>query len=223
MKKQNLIDTVSDFLASNVPDDMISQYHPEIIKKRVEIAFNRIIYEVWLNCKEFSDYSQLDAWSRRYSVPLYDPVITGQYVYAIARLPYPPVQLPDNMGIREVSIMADGGHLIPFAYIDLAADAIFNELEVSSLDDSPTFRVEQNNNPAIYKSHVLRLAKIPVELMNNEIEVIMVVPLDQIDDYEDIAIPAGMEDYLVDRIIEIMSGKPNPDLSPDQIPNRPHQ
>ena len=227
MKKINLVEVVSDFLASEMPDDMISQYHPAIIKKYLELAFNQVVYQVWLNCKKFSDYSQLDAWTYTYELEIWDVVIAGGLVSGHIKLPYPPMQLPNNMGIREVAVKGDDN--IVFAYLDNTAVAIFNELEVSSIDSTPTFRLEMNNTLVLPESHILRLAKIPLSIYNLyshfdpfTLNVKMVVPLDQIGDFDDIAMPAGSEDILVKQTIEFIRNKPPQDTVPDNNANRPN-
>ncbi len=228
MKKENLVNLVSDFLASGQPDDMIGQYHPAIIKKYLELAFNQIVYQVWLNCKKFSDYSQLDAWTYTYELEIWDVVIAGSWVSGHIKLPYPPMQLPDNMGIREVAVKGDDN--IVFAYLDNTAAAIFNELEVSSIDATPTFRLEMNNTLVLPESHILRLAKIPLSTYNLysgfdpfTLNVKLIVPLDRIGDYDDIAIPAGQEDALVKQTVEFLRNKPPQDTVPDSVANRPNQ
>ena len=44
MKKQNLIEAISDFLASDNAGDMKGKYHPEIIKVHLHNAFNQSVY-----------------------------------------------------------------------------------------------------------------------------------------------------------------------------------
>jgi len=225
MKKINLVDVIVDFLASDQPGDMVSQYHPEIIKKYIENAFNQVVYQVWLNCKKFSDYSQLDAWTKTYTLQLYNGSLAGGVVSGNLRLPFPPIQLPDNMGIRQVAANEDESIL--FAYLENSAVGIFNELEVSTIDDTPTFRLEQNDSGGGSASHILKLAKVPESLYNDPnptyIDVKMIVPLDKIDDYEDIAMPAGQEDLLVKQTIEFIRNKPPQDTANDQVADRPNQ
>jgi hypothetical protein len=48
----------------------------------------------------------------------------------------------------------------------------------------------------------------------------MIVPLEEIGDYEDVAMPAGQEDLLVKQTIEFLSKKPGPDQSNDSVPQR---
>ena len=51
----------------------------------------------------------------------------------------------------------------------------------------------------------------------------LIVPLDEIDDYDDVAIPAGQEDLLVKQVIELLRAKQPEDTVNDQIANRPNQ
>jgi hypothetical protein len=89
-----------------------------------------------------------------------------------------------------------------------------------------------NNSGVGSDSHILRLAKIPLSVYNTYsaldlgvlgIAVKMIVPLDQIDDYNDIAMPAGQEDNLVKQTVEFLRNKPPQDTAPDGVANRPNQ
>jgi hypothetical protein len=226
MKKIQLVEIVTDFLANELSQDMITQYHPEIIKKYIENAFNQVVYQVWFNGKKFSDYSQLDAWTKTYPLALYNSALVGSYVRGNLRLPYPPMQLPNNMGIRQVASAVD--ETIVFAYLENTAPAIFNELEVSSIDTTPTFRLEQNDTGAGMETHILKCDHIPTSIYNvlpilTYFNVKMIVPLEEIGDYEDVAMPAGQEDLLVKQTIEFLSKKPPPDTSNDQVAQRTTQ
>lgn len=230
MKKINLVEMVQDFLASDMPADMVSQYHPEIIKKYLENAFNQVVYQVWHNGKKFSDYSQLDAWTKTYRLQIYNHSLSSGLGSGNLRLPYPPVQLPNNMGIRQVAAYMNEN--VVFAYLENTAVAIFQELEVSSIDTTPRFRLEQNDTGGGSESHVLKLDKIPMSVMSPfydvppsvaYINVKMIVPLEEIDDYEDVAMPAGQEDLLVRQTIEFLKNKPPQDTVNDQVADRPNQ
>jgi hypothetical protein len=216
MKKINLIEMVQDFLTGgDAPTDMESQYHPEIIKKYLENAYNQVVYQVWMNGKKFSDYSQLDVWSK-----VYECTIIGNAPEGYALLPFAPVQLPNNMGIRQVCSHDDNTNV--FAYIEATANVVFAELEVSTLDDTPTFRLEQNNVTTT-GSHILRFEQLPINNPIDTIDVMMIVPLEEMGDYDDIAMPAGMEDILVKQTVEFLSKKPMQDTVNDGNANRPVQ
>ena len=157
MTKQNIIETIIDFLASDNAGDSKGQYHPAIVEVHLANVFNQAIYNAWLNGKKFSDFSQLDAWSRTYSCS----VVGQSGTKAHALLPFAPVQLPDGMGLRQVNDTDNPGNV--FAPIEATANVVFAELEVNTFDTTPTYSLEQNNlsTGAGEKSHLLRLGKMP--------------------------------------------------------------
>ena len=214
MKLINLIEAVSDFFESDAAGDLKGVYHPEIIKVHLADVFNAIVYQTWKNGKAFSDFSQLDAWSRVYEVTLTSQ--TGTIGYAL--LPFPPMQLPDNMGIRQVCDHDDNANV--FAYMEATANVVFAELDVNTMDNTPIFSLEQNDAGvgAGDESHLLRLRKLPVAPdAITSLDVMMIVPLDQLDDYDDVIMPAGTEDSFVRQVIDLMSKKPSPDIATDQV------
>jgi len=217
MKKIHIIEAVIDFFDSDQAGERKAKYHPEIVKTHLNNMFNQIIYATWLNGKKFSDFSQLDAWSRTYRCAVVDQ--SGANAYAL--LPFAPVQLPDGMGIREVSDYDDSTTV--FAPIEATANPIFAELEVDEVDDTPTFRVEQSNisSGAGLKSHLLRLERLPVapETPITNINAMLIVPMDQMDDYDDVVIPGMQDDTIVRQVIDLMSRKPNPDVANDNVIN----
>jgi len=220
MKKIQLIEAIVDHLTGgDATGDTQGQFHPLIVKSHVEMAFNQIVYQVWLNSKKFSDYSQLDAWSRTFEIQVVGQVGTIAYSY----LPFSPLQLPDNKGIRQVCNHDDNS--VVFAYLEATANAIFSELEVSTIDDTPTFRLEQNNlsSGAGEESHIIKLEKLPIgEDAMSSLDIMMIVPLERMSDYDDIAIPAEMgEDALIKQIIDFIRDKPSQDTINDQNANRP--
>lgn len=220
MKKIHLIDAIVDHLTGgDATADTQGQFHPQIIKKRVEFAFNQLLFQVWLNSKKFSDYSQLDAWSKTYEIQVLGQSGTKAYAF----LPYPPMQLPNNMGIRQICNHADTA--VVFAYLEATANVVFAELEVNTVDDTPTFRLEQNNRSTGpgEESHILHIEKLPIAPDAIEsLDIMMIVPLEKMDDFDDIAIPAEMGDEgLVNKLIELIRTKPPQDTINDQNFDRP--
>ena len=223
MTKQNLIDTIIDFLASDSAGDSKGIYHPEIVKQHLSNVFNQAVYNTWLNGKKFSDFSQLDAWSKTYTVDVLNQC--GARAYCL--LPFAPVSLPDGMGIRQIRNhylclygAAIGAQWV-FAPIEATANVVFDELEVSSMDDTPTFRLEQSNvnAGAGEPSHMLWLEKLPVapDDLITSVDILLITSPENLDDYDDIAMPSGAEDSLVKQVIDLMSKKPLPDTANDQV------
>lgn len=213
MKKINLIEAITGWLASDLAGDAKGKYHPEEIKIHLNNVFNKSIYAAWLNGKKYSDFSQLDAWSKSHVC-----LITGQSgAKAYALLPFAPVQLPDGAGIREVRDHANNTNV--FAPVEATAGVVFAELDVNTMDSTPTYYLEQSNVNvgAGEKSHLLRLDKLPVPASITSVDVLMVQNIEQMDDFDDVVMPAGSEDDLVRQVIDLMMRKPSPDTNNDGV------
>jgi len=215
MKKIQIIEAVIDFFDSDQAGERRAKYHPEIVKVHLNNLFNQIVYQTWLNGKKYFDFSQLDAWSRTYECTVLSQVGTIAYTY----LPFAPMQLPDGAGIRQVCNHYTTSNV--FAPIELTANVVFAELEVDLVDTTPTYRTEQNylSTGAGQSSHVLRLERLPVApaTLITSVDVLMVVPMEEMDDYDDIVIPGMQDDTIVRQVIDLMSKKPNPDVANDNV------
>jgi hypothetical protein len=217
MKKIHLIESIQGFLASDNAGDSKAMYHPEEIKVALNNVFNQLIYNAWLNGKKNSDYSQLDAWSRTYPSAVVNQI--GAKAYAV--LPFAPVQLPDGQGVQAVYDYDNPS--VMFAPIESDAQTIFAELEVNTMDDTPVYTLEQtpdnlSSGPG-GSSHILRLDKLPVapDTLITNLAIMLIVPMEQMDDYDDVALPTGAEDTIIRQVIDLISRKPVPDTANDQV------
>ena len=105
-----------------------------------------------------------------------------------------------------------------FAPIEANANAILDELEVNDMDDMPTYRLEQNNLSvgAGEESHMLWLENLPVAPNQlSTVDIMLIVPLDTMDDFDDVVCPAGQDDAMIRQVIDIMTKKPKPDTLND--------
>jgi len=220
MKKIHLIESISSFLASDNASDSKGVFHPEEIAVHLNNVFNQSVYNAWLNGKKYSEFSQLDAWSKVYAVDVEDQV--GAKAHAL--LPFSPVQLPDGMGLRQVSDHDDPTTvLVP---IEATASVVFGALDVSTISSVPTYSLEQNAHSvsAGEKGHMLRLEKLPTgDDTIDSLDVLMIVPLDQLDDYDEISMPLEQAESLISQVIELMSRKNVPDTSNDMVNLNPIQ
>lgn len=202
MRKIILIDLVRDNLSGgDAPDDVKGRYHPEVIANLLALAYNQVVMATYMEGKQHSDYSVLDAWALNHTVNIVDNA---------ALLPYPPVQLPNGMGIIQVSAGNDLNNT--FAYRETNSNSVFNALDVGLVSTKPTFYLEVNTGSEI-NSHVLQLSQVPDGCTS--VKVKMIVPFDQVDDYETISIPAGKEGMLTDAVIELLRQKPKEDTVND--------
>ncbi len=204
MKVIELVDLVQDYFANDIIGDQKAVYSPNVIIGHLRNVFNQIIYETWEKGKRESDFSQLDGWTRTYTIDVQSQTGTKAYCF----LPFTPVQLPDGMGIRSVMNSADNTNV--FAPIESGANVVFAELEVDIMDTTPTYRLEQSNmNTGDGEpSHILKLERLPIIPAITQVDVVLIVNMEQLGDYDDVALPSGMEDTIVQRVIDVMSHKP---------------
>ena len=202
MRKIALVELVLDYLSGgDAPDDVRGKYHPEIISNLLALAYNEVVMTTYLEGKAHSDYSVLDAWSLNHTINITDNMVP---------LPYPPVQLPNAMGIRQVAAGTDLNNA--FAYRETNSNAVWNVLEVGSVSTKPYFYLEQNAGSGNH-SHVLQVGQVPDGCTS--VKVKMIVPLDEVDDFATISIPAGKERVLIDGVIALMREKPPEDTVND--------
>ena len=217
MTKQNIIDTIIDFLGSDAAGDAKGVYHPEIVKQHLSNVFNQVIYNTWISGKKSSDFSQLDAWSKTYEVAVVSQVGAKAHGF----LPFAPVQLPNGMGIRQVADNADTSTV--FAPMESTADVVFAELDVNTMDSTSTYKLEQNNlnTDEGESSHMLKFGKLPEAPSTTiaSVDVLMVQNIEQTGDYDIIVMPQGSEDSLVKQVIDLMSKKQESDTSNDGVFN----
>jgi len=213
MKKVELQELIQDFLTGgDAPDDVKGQYHDEVILKHMENAFNAIVQMTWRESKMNSDYSVLDSWARNYEVTISD--LSGNAGNVI--LPYPPMQLPDNMGILQVTPTDDLAN--PFAYLETNSQGVFAALEVSTVMLGPEFYLEQNPSSVDnVDTHRLVVSKVPDGV--TEVKVKLIVPLSKVDLYDEVPIPAGKEVLIVQGVISLLRGKPIGDTVNDNLSN----
>lgn len=202
MRKITLIELVQDYLSGgDAPDDVKGRYHPEVIANLLALAYNTVVMQTYMEGKMHSDYSVLDSWALNHTLPIVSNVVA---------LPYPPVQLPNGMGILQVACGNDLTNV--FAYRETNSNAVFNALDVGQVSTKPNFYLEQNAGSG-NNSHVLQLALVPDGV--SEVKVKMIVPFDSVDDFATISIPAGKEELLIQSVVALMREKPAEDTVND--------
>jgi len=209
MRKIELIELVEDYLVGgDAPADVKGHHHPEILTKHVEAAYGALILQTYLEAKKFSDYSMLDMFSKRFTLTVTMP---GSTSYGYADLPFPIMQLPQNASIREVIYTDDRENA--FVPIEITANTVFSELEISSIDNTEIYWVEKDpasNN--IYKMYFDHLDDNTTEVYAK-----LIVPLYEFDDFDDVPFPMGKEGQIFDLVVEKLRTKKPEDVINDQI------
>ena len=228
MRKIEIIELVKDYLAGgDAPDDVKGRYHDEIIANHLSTAYKRVVFDTWLEAKQFSDYSIMDVWAKEYD-------LTPDYFgsdQTIVKLPFPPIQLPNAKGILQVvpiipwsgGLEWDPDDANAFAYRETTSNAVFIALEVNAVSTRPNFYLEQYQVGANQVEYQLHLQNIPDTLLpggSNRVRVKMIVPFEVLDLYDEVALPAGKEDLMIRGVIELLQGKPPEDRINDSKANQ---
>lgn len=207
MRKIELIELVKDYLAGgDAPDDVKGRYHDEILANLLALAYSQVVMQTYLEGKQYSDYSVLDAWAKNHTINI---------VSGVVALPYPPVQLPNAMGILQVA--CNGNLDNTFAYRETNANSVFAALEVGSISTKGYFYLEINTGSG-NNSHRLVLGNIPDGV--TAVQVKMIVPFQYIDDFETVSIPGGKENTLIGYVVELLRNKPPEDIINDNKANQ---
>jgi hypothetical protein len=202
MRKITLIELAQDYLSGgDAPDDVKGRYHPEVIANLLALAYNQVVMATYLEGKQHSDYSVLDAWALNHTIAIVSKTVA---------LPYPPVQLPNGMGIIQVAAGTDLNNT--FAYRETNSNSVFNALDVGQVSTKPTFYLEVNAGSG-NNSHLLQVDKVPDGCTS--VKVKMIVPFDQVDDFATISIPAGKESMLFEAVVTLLRDKPQEDTVND--------
>lgn len=208
MRKINLVEMCVDFLAGgDAPADIRGKYHPAMVEKFLEAAYSDWINEIYLESKHFTDFSRLDSFCQVYDVDVTD---LGDDKWE-CELPFAPMQLPDNMGIRQVFYVDD--ETSAFSYLENNADPVFSALEVNLIDTNPEFKVVREDN-----AHMLKLKNLADG--TTQVSVRMIVPMEEMDDFDQVPIVAGKELALFDMVAERLSKKPHPEIINDSNPDQ---
>ncbi len=209
MRKIQLTEMIVDYLAGgDAPSDVRGRYHGAMIDQYVNIAYNDLIYNVYVEGQEIGDYSQLDSFARAFRAITVSDDGDRDLKYAI--LPFPPVQLPDNMGIR--LICPNDDPTTAFAYLDNNSVAVFSALEVSSVDDLPGFWIEKMDDNE-YRVYFDNPGDVLASIMAK-----LILPLGQYDDFDEVPMPAGKDMHICDLIVKRLREKPMEDLINDNVP-----
>ena len=114
-------------------------------------------------------------------------------------MPFPPVKLPEELGIRMICPEDDPTN--PFAHVDNNSQAVFAALEVGTIDSVPTYSLEKmdGNEYRVY---------YPDDITTSEVTMLLVLPFSQYDDYDELPMPAGKDMSVFDGVVQRLREKP---------------
>ncbi len=211
MRKIELVEMVLDYLSGgDAPGDVRSRYHPAMIEKHIEGAYADLIYQVMeaaINPRDKKvDFTVVDAFAKIHrNITVVDDV-DRSLKYSV--LPFAPLKLPEDRGIRMICPEDDPTN--PFAPVDNNSQAVFAALEVGTVDNVPTYSLEKmdGNEYRVY---------YPDDLITTEVTMLLILPLSQYDDYDEVPMPAGKDMGVFDAVVERLREKPPEDNINDGI------
>lgn len=192
MKKQELIELVEARLsAGDATADVKARFHGNILALHIAAIYNRLIFDTYVEGKTHQDFSQLDAFAKNFrAIDILDDADRG-LKYSV--LPFPPVRLPENLGIR--MIIPEDDPTNPFAHVDNNSQAVLSTLDVGVVDTVPEFWIEKHDDNK-YRVYYRNTAAITT------VAILMLLPLTQYGDYDDVPMPSGRDLDVVDMIVE---------------------
>lgn len=193
MTKRQLIDLVRELLSGgDAPAEIRGKYHPKVVAKYLEMAFDDIIAIVAEEGKKTGDYSLLDKFALPYSQPVsYNSDREQKY----CELPVLVMPLPDNSAVRSISPPKDQS--TQFAYVAVSSQPVWGALDVDSIDPVAGYSIE---NDIVYFDD-----KFPYGLEN---VLLKLVPSFGALDWDDkIGVPAGKNEMLFTKVFTLMQQK----------------
>lgn len=193
MTKRQLIDLVRELLSGgDAPAEIRGKYHPKVVAKYLEMAFDDIIAVVALEGKQTGDYSLLDKFALPYIQPiLYNTSREQKY----CTLPVLVMPLPDNSAVRSISPPKDQS--TQFAYIAISSQPVWAALDVDAIDPVAGFTIE---NDTIFFDD-----KFPYGLENVMLKLVASFGALEWDDK--IEVPSGKNEMLFTKVFTLMMQK----------------
>lgn len=201
MKKIEIIDVLKHNLAGgDCPQELIGKYHPEILSKHIEMAWNYLIKTVaYREAEQLDDWGLLDAFTKTY-VPVevkFDEVRNERY----SNLPVSIVDLPRNRGIRFISDIHNQSN--QYLYRDNNSVDIYSNLDVSKV--IPTPRYYREGDKVFYSGLSSLIPNVLQKLIPN---------FSSLDDDDEVPIPSAYNKLIFDLVYQQMMN-----LRPEKLSN----
>jgi len=203
MTKRNFIDLIRHGLAGgDMVADLEGRYHEAIVEKYVELAISAVLKNVQDNAIKYKDFGQLDDYTTTFVGVAVSYDSDRDEYYSL--LPAKVVKLYMNRGIRFISPNKDQSS--KFLYRDNNSDDVFTELEIDSIDGTIRWYAEAQS--VYYKFMTTEVAASGV-LMK------LIQPISALADTDELNIPAGKEDYVIDFVRKYVAKMPPEDVIND--------
>lgn len=197
MNKSQLIELVKEKLSGgDAPPAIRGKYHPKVISKFLEMAYDDLVSLLQKEGTQTNDYSALDNFGKSYILPILKDELRNEYY---VELPIKVVPIPDNQGIRLVSPKFDQS--AAYDYIDNNSNHIWNKLFNGIVRPVGKYYVE---TPRVY------LQPVNTPEPNSEMLIKAIPPFSNLLPEDDVFIPGGKNTVLFEMVYGVMRKNQTP-------------
>jgi hypothetical protein len=215
MQKKQLIHLVIDRLAGgNTNSDLRGIYHPKIVEKQIENAFESLI-----NPDQESIFAEIglnnwkmDFCTKGYSLTVYYDALRDKYY---SQLPVGITSINNNSGIRMIyPIKSEKDSFIPRAQTD---NFLMGNLDVENLTDIVRYTYESNNQ-VYYSGNKDLLCRIHKQ--NEYVYAKLAVKFSELEDTDEINIPDGKNEAVFQYVMQAMMQTKPEDVTNNNLPDQ---
>lgn len=189
MTKEQYIELIKGRLTSaNANPDLTEKYHEARIELFINMAFNDIIYQVFVN-----NLDEKDLYVRTYTVDVNVDENCKQYSID---LPVNILQLPNNSGIHKISPVGENWSFNPITQL---SEDVFSELEVNKVCKTPSYYF--NTKKVFFQYYDWKNQHI------KQVRLDVVLPFEEYADDDQVVIPAGKEAIVFDNVFQMMANQ----------------
>lgn len=196
-----------DFYKQRLPDTPVEGWDEDYIAFAIGMAFNQIIYDTFRK-----DLSNLDLYTKTYSADISQDSTTNIYysqfpVNGIAQLPDPAEGIRRIMRGKASKIdQIDGIEFVP---IKGNMHLVYDEDEIRQISNAIGYKVM--NGRVEYRWMKPEVAEAGVRMD-------VVRTIDTYGDYEQVHIPSGKDQLILEIVLKMLSGQPYDDIVNDNNP-----
>lgn len=203
MIKKEFIELIQENLSGGeLTEDLLGKYHPELISRYCEVAFNDILWELSRMSHQMKDTTPLDPFTKDFSFTLQKDEIGRDYIAIDKSIG----QLTFNQAVRLVYPYVEDGENNPYIYRSPAAHGIYSNSQVETVNQTPRWSIQ--NNRIIFKCMTNPApSKVAVKLVS---------VWQNFEDNDEINIPAGQGSQFMERVKQVIREQK---VTPEDVTN----
>ena len=203
-QKSVYIDIIQDWFDNSA--DYQNKFHPYDIQEFINAAWSKLIYNVCVSVSKNQDWSQLDPFIKSYNVPVRCDTERDEY---FSILPVSVVGLPGNRGVYRISPVKN--NKLQFQFRDSGTNDIYGDSEWSKINNIPSYYQEANM--------IFFNEKMTVDMAEAGVVMKIIPEFSVYEDEDEIPMPSGSEQDLIQIIIKELAPKLTPDSKSNSFPD----